>query len=263
MVAPFLLLLWLTQSHSFVLRPSHGLSTSLNAAGEGFGSPKKTYEQRQLPRHDPEAMADFFETYAEWNPLFAGLAQSNCLAAQSNLLLSSSTSNTIDFHEASSPWFRRPAIPTKDNDRAFLAAYLDGAQAALLQIPVTEEDDDHDLQFVEEGRRLLTLSRFHVIQERPLQSNELFGACWSELYELVVGQQDEHNGSLLLVPDSDRTELELFAERSVREPLEWLGLSDDLEVCTLEVGAIRMIYRLKDIPQDRYNEDGELLEDED
>jgi hypothetical protein len=242
--------------------------------------PSKTYGPSALrPIRDlidaESAMQAFFTSREEWLPLFRSMissssspsSSSSCAAMEfletSSLSITTATSSTekIDFHETSSPWRLLQAIPDQADHRAILAAFLDGAQNSLLSIPTDErvEEDDNDVQFVEEGRRLLALSRFHVLQANRGGSgvesyDHLFATCWSELHHLS-SQNVAHTGSLIILPDCQISDLRRFTDMNVLRPLEWLGLHDDFEVASIHHGmqdsspAIRLLYKLSDIPE--------------
>jgi hypothetical protein len=236
------------------------------------------------------AMREFFAAREEWMPVFRRLSLGACPAT--DLLLGGRRSGasaaadagspedassvlTFEFHETSSPWRVLPATPSLTEDRDVVAGFLDSMQQSLLDIPVTEseEDDDNDMQFVEEGRRLLALSRFHVLRRRhpaqetsqtaahesggarpslsPLESYDaLFDMAWSELTYLVRSAE-EHTGSLILLPDHDLADVRRFADMNLQRPLEWMGLQDQFEVASMHrhSPAIRLLYRLRDVPQ--------------
>lgn len=240
---------------------------------------------------DPDAaMRDFFVSRLEWLPLFRHLMMSNASSttstsgsSQARDLLHNMWAGTedgaaeegaTDLHwddpvsgtdgSASSsfvstvPWRRVPAIPTLESDRQILAGFLDAMHQSLLDIPVTdtEHDDENDVQFVEEGRRMLAVSRFqvlsHVLGKGSLDSYDaLFAACWSEVAQLVTSAEP-HTGSLLLVPQYDLSDLRRFADLNLHRPLEWLGMDQDFEVATLQrqSPALRLLYKLKDIPKE-------------
>lgn len=259
-------------------------TTTLCAAGKGKKS-EKTYGAAPMKDViDTEgAMAAFFSSREEWLPLFRSVAGSG-LPVDTALLLdslvesSSSSTSTIttttteettliDFHENSSPWRRFDAIPMDDDERKILASFLDAMQESLLAIPVNEvpnpdtaDDDEDDLHFVEEGRRLLAISRFHVLRENQGGSVEsvdaLFAHCWSEVMELSR-TGTAHTGSLILLPDYELSDLRRFADMNIVQPLEWLGVHADFEVVSLQRDspAIRLIYKLNKLPAGAYTEE--------
>jgi hypothetical protein len=281
---------------AFVLLQTSPSSTRTTTAkvfaGQGFGkvgdndnsngnqsrqssSPTKTYgPSASRPIRDlidaESAMQDFFSSREEWLPLFRSMIMSPSCAAMEFLESSSSSSTRaslsgaskekIDFHETSSPWRLLQAIPDREDHRAILATFLDGAQNSLLSIPTNErvEEDDNDVQFVEEGRRLLALCRFHVLQANSGGSgvetyDSLFATCWSELHHLS-SQDKAHTGSLIILPDYQFSDLRRFTDMNVLRPLEWLGLHTDFEVASIDHGqgsspAIRLLYKLSDIPE--------------
>jgi len=241
-------------------------------AGKGFGNvpsskgepPEKTYaESARAPIRDlidsEAAMHNFFSAREEWLPIFRSLAVDESCAAMNFL---ETLETDIDFHEESKPWRRLPTQPTDESEREHLSAFLDSMQQSLLDIPVDEavKEDENDMQFVEEGRRLLALTRFHVLQGNhggSVESNDaLFACCWSELMELS-SKAEEHTGSLIILPEYEIHDLRRFADMNLQRPLEWLGIHADFEVASMERGspAIRLLYKLNDIPTDTYLEE--------
>jgi hypothetical protein len=279
---PLLLLLAAEEANAFTLRPLTSQSSNfasssscLSASGQGFGKnsrppPNKTYGSDARVIKDmidsQEAMASFFNAREDWFPLFRSVAtDASCLAMEYLETLES----TIDFHESSEPWRLLQAIPDKEEDKQVLAGFLDAMHQSLIDIPVTDSktDDENDLQFVEEGRRLLAISRFHVVRDAKgggIDSyDKLFSTCWSELMQLRSSDV-EHSGSIILVPDYELSDLRRFTDMNLIRPLEWLGLERDFEVASLQRGspAIRLLYKLRDIPEDSYNEDEETQDEE-
>jgi hypothetical protein len=232
-------------------------------AGQGFGKdsdsdqrPLKTYENPPVIRDviDTEAaMQHFFSSREEWLPLFRWITTDPACTAES--FLGGSLLSELDFHEESSPWRRLLDIPEDEDDRATLASFLDVTQQSLIAIPVNdgEEDDEDDVEFIEEGRRLMALNRFHVLRSDGSTSvnkyDALFATCWNELAHLT-DQDEEHSGSLILAPDSDLSDLRRFTDMNIMRPLEWLGLDSLFEVSSLERGspAIRLIFKIKTMP---------------
>jgi hypothetical protein len=170
------------------------------------------------------------------------------------------TSNTeFEFHEDSKPWRRLDAIPAKEDEKAVLAGFLDAIQQSFIDIPVDEttKEDANDLHFIEEGRRMLVCSRFHVVQGMEVSHTKsfdnLFSICWSEITELrQTGDID--TGSLIVVPGCKYNELRRFTDMNLQRPLQWLGIHDNFDVESLEhggLGAVRLIHKLSDIPTDK------------
>ena len=133
---------------------------------------------------------------------------------------------------------------------------------------------DNDLHFLEEGRRTIAVTRFHVLDEYHNNSNsdnpvdgedceydwevELFRTIWSELAHLS-SQDDIDTGSLVLLPNRILSEsggergldyVQSFVERNFVRPILWLGRSEDWEIVAMERGslAVRLLYKLSDIP---------------
>ena len=206
------------------------------------------------------AMGEFFSSREDWHPLFRSLAADTNVPAmtflEKTLAVGDDGDGDFEFHENTSPWKRLQAIPTGDDEREVLAKFLDAMQQSLVDIPVDEttKEDENDLHFIEEGRRMLVCSRFHVIQDmdqRTVDSyDSLFRACWNEIAELTLTDEID-TGSLIVVPDLDYDELRQFADINLQRPLQWLGMNDIFEVAIVErggLGVVRLIHKLSEIP---------------
>lgn len=240
------------------------------AAGQGFGkndNSEKSYgDDAGTPIRDmidsEAAMNNFFSMREEWIPLFRSIATDTSCQAMSFLGADIDTDSEIDFHETSEPWKRLQAIPEDDEDRKALGGFLDSVQQALIDIPVNEaiDEDDNDLNFLEEGRRMLAISRFHVLldnQGGSVESNdELFATCWNELMELSL-KAEAHTGSLIVLPAYELADLRRFTDMNLLRPLEWLGVHADFEISSMHRGssAIRLLYKLKGMPTNEYTEE--------
>lgn len=264
--------------------------TTLAAAGEGFGNKSplsKTYDKEALsPRGDmmdmESAMREFFESQDAWKPLFRSMIQKveeenpSTDASAAKSWLNGIDVSDFEFHETTQPWQRLPDIPTADYDREILAEFLDATQASLVDdIPVDEttKEDENDLQFLEEGRRMLVCSRFHVVKNddddtqskngngRLEASERLFAACWNELFHLHDNGEAD-TGSLIVVPDTELSDLRRFVDMNLQRPLQWFGLEGTFEVASLQRGrpAIRVIHKLSDMPTDLPDDDEEHIE---
>eukprot|EP00537_Pseudo-nitzschia_pungens_P011487 CAMPEP_0172392960 /NCGR_PEP_ID=MMETSP1061-20121228/8941_1 /TAXON_ID=37318 /ORGANISM="Pseudo-nitzschia pungens, Strain cf. pungens" /LENGTH=326 /DNA_ID=CAMNT_0013123903 /DNA_START=246 /DNA_END=1226 /DNA_ORIENTATION=- len=262
-------------------------STQLCAAGKGFGksnpssnskkAPTKSYGRKEIePIRDlideESGMREFFESNEPWQPLFRSMTPDASVPATSFLNGPDNNNNSnnnnsenndnnnndkpFEFSETTSPWKKLNPIPTDADDIAVLGRFLDAMQTSLIEdIPVDEttKDDDNDLHFIEEGRRMLVCSRYHVVQGIEKGSVEtfdrLFAICWSELVELrTVDEAD--TGSLIVTPGFDYDDLRRFVDMNLQRPLQWLGV-DGFEVASLEkggLGVIRILHKLSDIP---------------
>ena len=239
--------------------------------------PPKTYDVYALqPRRDvmdaDAAMREFFEgTALEWMPLFQQVTQTDIPPPRPPPTTSdtdtdgSESERGVPFEmdtlssssSSSSPWKGLPGIPTLESHRSVLADFLDHVQASLVAIPVDESthEDENDRHFVEEGRRMLVCGRFHVVPyssptNRLDNFDAVFGTCWNEVYQLLTSGE-ENTGSVILVPDCQSLEdLRRFVDVNVQRPLQWMGLDGLFEVTSFQRGspAIRLIYRLSDIP---------------
>lgn len=256
-------------STSSCIRTNIYQQSRLFAAGSGFGKnsanykpPKKSYGKKELePIKDlideESGMREFFESNEPWQPLFRTIAKDDSVPAVSFLNTDGHGGDAkFEFSESSSPWKKLAAIPTDETDIAVLGEFLDAMQKSLIEdIPVDEttKDDDNDLHFIEEGRRMLVCSRYHVVQGIEKGSVEtfdrLFSICWSELVELR-DTGDPDTGSLIVTPGFDYDDLRRFVDMNLQRPLQWLGVGG-FEVASLEkggLGVIRIIHKLSDIP---------------
>jgi hypothetical protein len=266
-----LLLCCATSTSAFLnnLRKPQTISTSSICAGDGFGksaeeSPKeedntdKSYDKVALsPIKDmidaEGAMKFFFESNDEWKPLFRSIIGDTADVPATSFIEDIDMTD-FEFHETTSPWKRLEAIPTQDDDREVLANFLDSMQQALIDIPVDEriDEDDNDVHFLEEGRRMLVCGRFHVIsgaEKGSIASHEsIFTTCWSEITHLA--QEDEiDTGSLIVVPGYELDDLRRFTDMNLQRPLQWLGIDGKFEIASLHRGspAIRLIHKLSDM----------------
>lgn len=220
------------------------------------------------------AMEDFFDMHSDWHPLFASLAIHDNVPAAAHIDFNShKDAPGIEFND-DAPWGTKlpatPDGPDKEDRVATISQVLDSFQKALTDIPVSEklyakdDEDDNDMHFLEEGRRLLVLQRFQVVDHDPTDENgkmDLFRTCWSEIYYLVTEGQGDI-GSLIIIEeddavddvdtDSDVDEIDLahFVDTKIRLPLQFLGLENMLEVASFEreKRCVRLIQNLGAIP---------------
>jgi len=218
----------------------------------------KTYgEAARKPIRDlidsEAAMAEFFNANEDWAPLFRSIATHGSVPAMS--FLGGTHGGEIDYYDTS-PWKKLDAIPSGEDKMSVVSSFLDSMQRSLVEIPVTagKDEDANDLHFIEEGRRMLVLSRFHVLlgvtSGQIDHHEELFRTCWSELLELRKADEAD-TGSLILLPNYDLSDLRRFTDINLQRPLDWLGMSDLFEVTSLQRDspAIRLIHKLSDIPK--------------
>jgi hypothetical protein len=255
---------------SWVLAP--GASTRYNTAT------KLALHESTFSEDEAASMESFFSTREAWIPLFRSLVMPVAMAntddqeensvhkegwrkCQARSFLAEDATNDTEFHASSLPWRELPGIPSNDQDKQVLNQFLDDWHRRLVALPVDErvENDDNDVAFVEEGRRMLAVARFHVLHDATSSNDHtLFATCWNEI-KLLHDQQTPHTGSIILVPpplqETHETfhlhELRQFAERHVIQPLAWLGIVNDFEVTFLQRGlspAIRLLYKLNDMP---------------
>jgi len=286
-VVPVLTVVLSTTTHGFItprhnhhiqqqiLQSSERLSLPLFAerdsdstAGKGFGDTSKEFVDKSYgdggrPSTSDDidvetAMSSFFESKEEWLPLFRCMSASTSPPASSHLS-GGPIGSPIEFLE-SAPWKQLPALPTNDDELAAVSNFLDVMQQSLVEIPVNEyvEEDASDVHFIEEGRRILAIARFHVPIGSKGGHDELFKTCWSEMAELRRSDA-EGTGSIIILPDYEMADLRQFAENNLHMPLDWLGVAHDFEVSSLERGvpAVRILYKLGGIPIPETDEDDE------
>eukprot|EP00550_Attheya_septentrionalis_P006429 CAMPEP_0198282764 /NCGR_PEP_ID=MMETSP1449-20131203/2527_1 /TAXON_ID=420275 /ORGANISM="Attheya septentrionalis, Strain CCMP2084" /LENGTH=280 /DNA_ID=CAMNT_0043979155 /DNA_START=97 /DNA_END=939 /DNA_ORIENTATION=+ len=261
----WLVLLPVTVSGFVVTGPGRRLDPFVLFAESGSGDFEKSYgSEASAPIRDmidsESAMAEFFRSNEEWSRLFRSMAHHEDVPAMDFL---KDVDDSMMSMEDGGPWRALKGMPEGDDKLSVVANFLDSMQQALIDIPVNEavNEDENDLHFLEEGRRMLCVSRFHVLQDIRGGSvehrDELFATVWSELNHLRSA--DEPNtGSLILLPDYDMSDLRRFMDMNLHRPLEWLGIDSALlEVACLERGspAIRVLHKLSDMPNEPWNED--------
>jgi len=267
-----------TQACAYVQHTNHrkptalyGKETNKPSSPRGFGnsSMAKTYDFVPVaPVDQQKAMDDFFKTHAEWHPLFASIAPRSEVPAAASTQIDLTVEKGIVYDDEA-PWVKLPNIPSgpeKESQMGTIALVLDSFQTALTAIPVSEEEfntkdeeDNNDLQFLEEGRRLLVLQRFQVIDGVGSGNHDLFRTCWSEIH-CLVSEGGEDTGSLIILDEFDHLDMDLacFVDANIRMPLQWLGMGDLVEVASFERGknCVRLIHQLGAIPslEDRDDE---------
>lgn len=211
------------------------------------------------------AMESFFSARLEWLPTFRTLAGSK-LPVDTNSLLSEieASSSTTNEWRQSVGGIQQTApgsgIPNDPEDRKVLEGFLTAMHQSLVDIPVTDSqkggplENENDVHFLEEGRRMLAINRFHVLRNNQGGTLEaadaIFARCWNELEELTK-TTDGHTGSIVFLPHySSLSDLHRFTDMNLVRPIEWLGKTADFEITSLDYGspAIRMLYKLRDMP---------------
>uniref|UniRef100_A0A7S0CC25 TPM domain-containing protein n=1 Tax=Proboscia inermis TaxID=420281 RepID=A0A7S0CC25_9STRA len=242
-------------------------NNGLYASDEGFDAPERTPAEiamdttygtaTQFTTDDSqETMTSFFETHQNFISLFTEIQGANPIA--SSFIGATGTSDGTKFTATERESL--PDIPADDVRKNQIASFLDAMQQSLLDIPVNEgvEEDTADMIFVEEGRRILALSRFQV-----LDSNEaLFETVWSEIATLLSDDTGGTGTLILLTNGMERKELVEFAECEVFRPLSWLGLGELFEVSPIirsDCTGVRILYKLGEVPdldaQNEYDDD--------
>ncbi len=233
------------------------MSTGTRTAVQGFvvapyTATRSSPQTHHAIRGEASAMEAFFTQRSDYLDVFRNMVGEELASNTESLLDSFDAADTAE----NSPILSLNAIPTLDTDKQIVSDFLDSIHQSLLDIPVTvgeseNEETQEDLDFLEEGRRLLTIGRFHVVNDASNDMDQLFRYCWSEL-DYLHRSGTAHSGTLLVLPHhTNRQELEHFTETNLRRPLSWLG-NRDFEIHHLErsVSAIRFIYKLQPLPDD-------------
>mmetsp|Transcript_28663 Transcript_28663/g.42106 ORF Transcript_28663/g.42106 Transcript_28663/m.42106 type:complete len:341 (-) Transcript_28663:251-1273(-) len=232
--------------------------------GSSSSSPSSPSAEMMINNQTPE---EFFTTYNEWMPLFQeykqhSLAHSFLTSDDNTQQPSDDTLWGISTLENRNPWRLLPSKPESPTPLSHLGTFLDEWQRSLLDIPIdtlTREEDigkgNNDLHFLEEGRRVIAVTRFHVLDGNDYGSEEwemeLFRTCWSEMGKLM-SENVEDTGSLVVLPNT-ATSLEYvqqFVQTKLVQPATWMGRSGDWEIVAMERGnlAVRLLYKLSAIP---------------
>ncbi|KAL9187304.1 hypothetical protein ACHAXT_001407 [Thalassiosira profunda] len=272
------------------------------SSGQGFGAPNpsggkkapkysiddKSYDldgasaADETPEEARSSMADFFATHDEWRPLFSHVMSNPTTSLGASPLASSFLSDIeapeemwgMSTLERRHPWRLLPGKPTAESSLQILSTFLDEWQQSLLDIPLDSiVTGDNDMHFLEEGRRTIAVTRFHVLDEHhnpELNGGEsassgekdweaeLFRTCWSEVAHLS-SQDDADTGSLVLLPNrimggepegAGLDYMRQFVEHKLLRPIRWLGREEDWEIVAMERGslAVRLLYKLGEIP---------------
>ncbi|EJK47521.1 hypothetical protein THAOC_33743 [Thalassiosira oceanica] len=252
-----------------------------SASGKGFGASKKKKAKYSIEDKsynlqstldessagDTHArMIDFFNAHNDWKPLFkyvvgpGGTLATPFLADVEHQSMHIWDMSTI---EQRNPWRLLPSKPTEQSSLDVLSVFLDELQRSLLDIPldsiITGENDMH---FLEEGRRTIAVTRFHVLDDNHGFATEtngdnwqesLFKTCWSEMAHLM-SQDEVDSGSLVLLPhlkdDVGIDCVKEFVEQKLIRPIHWLGRGSDWEIVAMQRGSVgvRLLYKLGAIP---------------
>ena len=249
------------------------------AGGKGFGvskkkQPKYSIEDKsynlqstlgESSAEDTHArMVDFFSTNIDWKPLFRYVVGPD--DTQATPFLADVEHQSIwgmSTIEQRNPWRLLPSKPTEQSSLDVLSVFLDELQRSLLDIPLDSIiTGENDLHFLEEGRRTIAVTRFHVLDDNHGFTTEsdganwqeaLFETCWSEIAH-GMSQDEVDSGSLVLLPHlKDDVGLDCvkeFVEKKLIQPIHWLGRGSDWEIVAMERGSVgvRLLYKLGAMP---------------
>jgi hypothetical protein len=172
---------------------------------------------------------------------YSRVASDSCAAATAGLLIEDAALDAA-FHETGEEG--------NEADLKMVSSALDFFQTRLTSDFGDEtSEEDLDLDFVAEGRRLLAIRSFQVLADAD--DATAAACCLGELSRLVEGGQDV--GALVLLPGF-QSDVAIFTDMFLREPLEWLGLDSRVCVDAMRVSSgapfplIRLFHGLSDIP---------------
>lgn len=250
-----------------------------SAGGKGFGASKKKKAKYSIEdksynlqstlgessAEDTHArMTDFFNAYNDWKPLFRYVVGPGDTRATPFLAdVEHQSIWDMSTIEQRNPWRLLPSKPTEQSSLDVLSVFLDELQRSLLDIPLDSIiTGENDLHFLEEGRRTIAVTRFHVLDDNHGFASEndgddwqevLFQTCWSEMAHLM-SQDEVDSGSLVLLPhlkgDVGIDCVKEFVENKLIKPIHWLGRGSDWEIVAMERGSVgvRLLYKLGAIP---------------
>ena len=240
----------------------------------GSPSPSSSSSSSATEMFNTQTPEEFFTTYNEWMPLFQQYKQhslAHSFLTDTQLQQPSEEEDTlwgISTLENRNPWRLLPSKPELPEPLSHIGTFLDEWQRSLLDIPIdtlTKEEDigkgNNDLHFLEEGRRVIAVTRFHVLDGDEYSSSEtenneewemeLFRVCWSEMGKLM-SEDLEDTGSLVVLPNTSLSleHVQQFVETKLVQPAVWMGRGGDWEIVAMERGnlGVRLLYKLGAIP---------------
>ena len=261
----------------FGASPSPKKEPKYSVEDKSYGTSSPSISTEQTFEEAQASMIKFFATYSDWKPLMKKIM---CQQSSSSPLAAPLLSDIpqpdqlfgISTLEQRNPWKLLPPKPESDSSLEVISTFLDEWQQSLLDIPLDALiTGDNDMHFLEEGRRTIAVTRFHVLEKNNNNNNahkeeeeevydwemELFRTCWSEMAHLM-SQDENDTGSMVLLPDhllGDEGERGLdyvqgFVENNLIRPIQWLGRQEDLEITAMERGSlgVRLLYKLSEIP---------------
>jgi len=234
------------------------------------------YSMMSRDDDNDEYITNFFQKYNHWFPMFKSVMDTkSAVPVATSLLDDTEKIDPIELFSynnscSARPWKLLDAVPNKENEEAryCLELFLNEMHEALVKIPVVPGgiiggETKTDTMFIEEGRRLLAIDRFHVLSAGDDFSEEdLFSICWSELAHFY-SKDAQNSGSVILLSYSSSNinnacniDLFSFTKNNLSEPLTWLGIRDNTEVTSIsseKTQGIRLIHRLAERhpPDDR------------
>ena len=213
-----------------------------SSGGKGFGPPKKEpkYSIKDKSYDIPSSisknvevseddLSNFFTTYNEWKTLFRIILGDSSIASSFLSEVEQEEICGISTAEQRNPWRLLPGKPTEEASLSTLSIFLDELQRSLLDIPLDQLiTGDNDAHFLEEGRRTIAMTRFHVMEEYITTNGghdeveqELFKLCWSEIGHLV-SQNEIDTGSLVLLPNLEEgkslEDVQQYIETNLESP---------------------------------------------
>lgn len=191
---------------------------------------------------DKSSMTSFFEGHASFLPIFAAIAAESSEASTAGVFASVKPSKTIE---------KEPEL--LGSEKEVVAKVLDYVQERMASMPKTPgsaSDDSDEGFFIEEGQKMVAMSRI-----RTSKGGRELEVIFQEIHALTKAGKT-NTGTLLALrgfgnkygPGGD---VEDFLETCVRQPLEWLGRNDKIDVEGLRkadgapVNIVRIFYDLR------------------
>lgn len=186
-------------------------------------------------------MASFFQgVQPALRSAYSRVARESCAALDAGLLAESAALHAA-FHETGEANARHLEMVSSALDFFHTRLTSDfGGETA---------PDDLDLDFVAEGRRLLAIQSYQVLEDADAAAAA--ACCLGEISRLVDGKADV--GALVLLPGF-KTDVAVFTDEFLREPLAWLGLEARVSVDAMRetsgapVPLIRLFHGLSSVP---------------
>lgn len=181
---------------------------------------------------------------------YARLARDRCAAADAGLLPTGAPNEAAAAAPAVDDSQMTLVASALDYFQDRLSSQFDVGEAPADPESVMGGGEDIDLDFVAEGRRLLAISSFRVVADAS--AADAAECCLGEMSRLITTEAS-NEGALILLPGFT-TDVAVFADEFLRQPLPWLGLEQLLSVDAVRTSAgapmpiVRVFHELAAIP---------------